>query len=130
MRRSVVAICAALAGCGGGYKAAEAPPQSGGQSPTGTTQQGEVPDAKPMVVQEEQLRDAQASFDDAAKAFTAAGSDCARLCKALSSMSNATSRLCDLAKDGPEAEQKKCADAKERLTQAEAKVKSSCGGCS
>jgi len=68
---------------------------------------------------------AQASFDDARKAFVAAA-DCPHMCKALSSMENATTHLCELSQG---AEQKRCADAKAKLAAADAKVKSTCGGC-
>ena len=47
------------------------------------------------------------SFDDAAKAFSAAGADCAQLCKALHSMTHATDRLCDLTQGGPATDQQR-----------------------
>lgn len=76
-----------------------------------------------MVVSPE-VQKAQVSVDNAANAFAAAGNDCAQLCKALSSMTNATDHLCELAGDD-----KRCSDAKTRLDAARAKVKSTCGTC-
>ncbi|MGZ3449326.1 MAG: hypothetical protein ACXVEF_06985 [Polyangiales bacterium] len=70
---------------------------------------------------------AQASFDEARKSFVAAA-DCIHMCKALASMTNATTHLCELTQGG--SEQKRCTDAKAKLAAADAKVKSSCGGCS
>lgn len=70
---------------------------------------------------------AQSSFDDARKTFIAAA-DCIHMCKALTSMSNATTHLCELTQGG--SEQKRCTDAKAKLAAADAKVKSTCGGCS
>jgi hypothetical protein len=69
---------------------------------------------------------AQSSFDDARKTFIAAA-DCVHMCKALTSMSNATTHLCELTQGG--GEQKRCTDAKAKLAAADAKVKSTCGGC-
>ena len=71
-----------------------------------------------------ELAKAQVSFDEASHAFSAAGNDCAQLCKALGSMTHATDRLCELAGDD-----KRCSDAKTRLDAARAKVKSTCGSC-
>ena len=76
-----------------------------------------------MVVSPE-VKKAQVNVDTAANAFAAAGNDCAQLCKALSSMTNATDHLCELAGDD-----KRCSDAKTRLDAARAKVKSTCGTC-
>jgi hypothetical protein len=70
---------------------------------------------------------AQGELEDAQTAFTAAGGDCASLCKALASMSRATDHLCELVKEG--GDPKRCDDAKARLDAAQAKVKSTCGGC-
>lgn len=69
---------------------------------------------------------AQNAFDDASKAFAAAGSDCMSMCKALQSMARATERLCELAGTGPDAA--RCSDAKSKLEGARAKVKATCGG--
>jgi len=80
-----------------------------------------------MVPIEVRQTKAQGELDDAQAAFTAAGTDCASLCKALASMSRATDHLCELAKEGGDA--KRCDDAKTRLDAAQTKVKSTCGGC-
>lgn len=81
------------------------------------------------VVTSDALAEAQIALEDARKAFAAAGSDCASLCKALSSMTNATTRLCALTESGTPDEQKRCSDARARLDEAHAKVKSTCGTC-
>lgn len=81
------------------------------------------------IVVSEELSKAQISFEDASKSFTAAGSDCAQLCKALHSMTHATDRLCELTQGGSLADQQRCTDARVRLDAAKAKVKSSCGTC-
>ena len=72
---------------------------------------------------------AQATFDESAQVFTSAGTDCAKMCKALASMERAAGHLCDLVKDGAAAERKKCTDAKARLDHARDRVMSTCGGC-
>jgi hypothetical protein len=90
------------------------------------------PSAAPMpgggatgtVVLSPEVQKAQANFDSASTAFSAAGNDCAQLCKALSSMSNATDRLCELASTDV-----RCSDAKTKLDAARARVKSTCGTC-
>jgi hypothetical protein len=69
---------------------------------------------------------AQAAFDDARKTFVAAA-DCIHMCKALASMTNATDHLCELTQGS--GEYKRCSDAKAKLDAAQAKVKSTCGGC-
>jgi len=124
----LVLPCLLLAGCGGG-----AAQTGGAKEPAG---------AKPMHYDEDaggkkgegalepidvRAGKAQASFDEANNAFTAAGSDCAQLCKALGSMTRATERLCELSKES--GDDKKCTDATSRLETARAKVKSTCGGC-
>ncbi len=81
------------------------------------------------VVTPDALAQAQAAFDDASKAFAASTSDCASLCKALSSMTNATARLCALTESGPPDQQRRCTDARAKLGEAQAKVQSSCGVC-
>lgn len=106
----------------GAEDAPSAPPPSGGDKlPAPTTMPSGA--GSTMVVSPEVAK-AQTNFDAASSAFTAAGSDCAQLCKALSSMTNATERLCELAGGDP-----RCSDAKTRLDAARAKVKSTCGNC-
>jgi hypothetical protein len=77
-----------------------------------------------MVVMSPEIAKAQTQFDEASKAVQLAGNDCAQLCKALSSMTNATDRLCELA-----GEDKRCSDARAKLDAAKTKVKSTCGTC-
>ncbi len=77
------------------------------------------------IVTPSDLAQAQITFDDAAKAFSAGGTDCLHLCKALGSMQNATNHLCELV--AGTADQKRCSDAKAKLETAQAKVKSTCG---
>jgi len=93
-------------------------PMPGGGSATGT------------AVMPEDVSKAQITFEDASKAFSAAGGDCAQLCKALHSMTNATDRLCELTLGGTVSDQQRCTDARTRLDAAKTKVKSSCGTCS
>lgn len=97
--------------------AAPPPVMPGGGGATGT------------IVVSEDVAKAQSTFDDASKAFAAAGSDCAQLCKALHSMTHATDRLCELTQGGTVTDQQRCTDARVRLDAAKAKVKSSCGAC-
>lgn len=117
-RPIVVTFALSLAACGGSAKPAE----SGGAAPPPTTTES-APKAEKTLMPVDQ---AQTDFDDAQSAFTAAGNDCAALCKALASMTRATDHLCELAKDGDD---KRCDDAKARLESASTKVKSTCGGC-
>ena len=72
---------------------------------------------------------AQAKFEESAQIFTAAGTDCSKMCKALASMERAAGHLCDLVKTGVAADKKKCTDAKARVDHARDRVISTCGGC-
>ena len=129
MKRATLLALLFLTACGGGANtgaAAKSPPPAGSAEPAiddagGKKSEGTL---EPIDVR---AGKAQASFDDAQTALTAAGNDCAQLCKALASMSNATTRLCDLAKES--GDDKRCTDATTRLESARAKVKSSCGAC-
>lgn len=131
MSARVLLACAGalLVGCGAGKPAMA--PAGGAAAPSNTTEQapGEPPTDKMIVEPKADAATAQASFDEASAAFSAAGSDCASMCKALASMQRATDRLCELAKDGGDLDQKRCADARTSVTDAETKVKSTCGGC-
>jgi hypothetical protein len=121
VRRAFAVFGLFLAACGGGAKS------TGGAAPPSKESTMEVPgdgDKKKKLT----VEDSQASFNDAESALAAAGNDCALLCKALSSMSSATDRLCELAKENGDS--KRCDDAKTKLDAAKAKVKSTCGGCS
>ncbi len=72
---------------------------------------------------------AQADFEEASRAIELAGNDCAQLCKALSSMARAAERLCELAKDGGDAGQRRCTDARAKLEVARARVREKCPAC-
>jgi len=106
----------------GGDTSAPAPsmapvPGSAGGGATGT------------VVAPEDVSKAQITLEDASKAFSAAGNDCAQLCKALHSMTHATDRLCELTQGGTMSDQQRCSDARSRLETAKSKVHSTCGTC-
>jgi tRNA A-37 threonylcarbamoyl transferase component Bud32 len=72
---------------------------------------------------------AQTDFEDASRAVELAGNDCAQLCKALSSMSRAAERLCELTKDGGDDGQRRCNDARAKLEAARARVREKCPAC-
>lgn len=120
MRRAAVALSLLFVGaCGGGAATggAKAPAESPSMAPATDTK------AEPAL----DYGAARAKFDEAESAFAAAGNDCAQLCRALSSMTRATERLCELAKEN--GDDKRCTEATGKLESARAKVKSSCGGC-
>lgn len=119
VRLSIVMLLVPMAACGGGMKPAE-----GGAAPPPEKSVKEEPALVPIDVK---MKEAQGDLESAESAFTAAGNDCASLCKALSSMTRATDHLCELAKEA--SEPKRCDDAKARLDAAQSKVKASCGGC-
>jgi hypothetical protein len=96
--------------------AAESPP----------TKSEAPPPQKTMAVQ---VAEAELDFESAQDAFSAAGNECASLCKALASMKRATEHLCELTQGGGSNDQKRCTDAKAKLESAQAKVKAACGGC-
>ena len=72
---------------------------------------------------------AKVAFDQSEATFAAAGTDCAQMCKALSSMQRAADHLCDLTKDGADLDKQKCSDARARVTSAKDRVAKVCGGC-
>jgi len=111
-----ILVCSGV-GCGGGA----APAHTGGATPDAAIHEGPEP-AKT------ELRQADEDFAAAESQLSAAG-DCAAMCKALASMRKATDHLCALTKDGGDDEKKRCDGAKEKVASAEAKVKSTCGGC-
>jgi len=120
-----------LFACGGGgapAAGAKSPPPSEPAGATPTIQgDGDKKAEGALEPIEVRAGKAQASFDEASAAFTAAGNDCAQLCKALGSMTRATERLCELAKEN--GDDKRCNDATTKLDSARTKVKSSCGAC-
>ena len=97
-----------------------APSAGAGAPPTATA-------AEPMPVDD--LRHAQSGFDESARAFAAAGSDCAQMCRALASMQRAAEHLCELTKDGGDLDRKRCTEARDHVGNARDRVQSSCGAC-
>ena len=112
------------AGCGGATSEAKAPP-----IPSSTVSPAlGAPKNAPML-ESSTIGRAQADFDEASRGVELSGNDCAQLCKALSSMSRAAERLCELAKDGGEDGQRRCTDARVRLEVARTRVRDKCPGC-
>jgi hypothetical protein len=122
-------------GCGGG-----APPQvppATPAAPAGGAEPGAVsapppPPPAPSLAEPPASREAQRSMaaSDLARAqrdLELATSDCATACRALASMASATARLCSLADEPPD--QRRCEDAKVRLTAARSRVRAACGAC-
>jgi hypothetical protein len=70
---------------------------------------------------------ARADLDRAQRDLESAASDCESACRALASMERATSHLCSLAEEAED--QRRCDDAKLRLTSARGRVRAACGGC-
>ena len=90
------------------------------------------PPPPPSTVDQPTERRAEqiAARDDLARAqreLEAAASSCESACRALASMERATSHLCSLA-DEP-GDQRRCDDAKVRLTAARGRVRAACGAC-
>lgn len=142
--KRIFLLCVLTVGCAAQKAerapASSAPPPSSDHDGTGTSggdvtkpstapMPGSAGGASPTLVGPDEVTKAQGSFDDASKAFSAAGSDCAQLCKALHSMTHATDRLCELTQSGPASDQQRCTDARARLETAKSKVSSSCGSC-
>ena len=70
---------------------------------------------------------ARADLDRALRDLESAASDCESACRALASMERATSHLCSLAEEPDD--QRRCDDARLRLTAARGRVRAACGGC-
>jgi hypothetical protein len=145
----VCSVCL-LASCGGGAPAAapQAPPPSEVPSPEYPQQQqpgyaappapaggdfAEPPAATPPPPESQgpigdgaqpSVEQASLELDRAAAELSAAGSDCARACKALGSMSRASERICALEPDDRSGG--RCRRARERVTVATEKVRRSC----
>jgi hypothetical protein len=71
---------------------------------------------------------ARAELDRAQGELEAATGDCAAACRALASMERATLHLCSIADDTDD--QRRCDDARQRLTTARNHVRAACGACS
>lgn len=74
------------------------------------------------------MASAVADFDLAFKELSLSA-PCDTMCRALQSMVRAADRICDLARDGTAADQKRCADAKQKIAEATAKVRAACPNC-
>lgn len=70
---------------------------------------------------------ARADLDRALRDLESPASDCESACRALASMERATSHLCSLAEEPDD--QRRCDDARLRLTAARGRVRAACGGC-
>jgi len=70
---------------------------------------------------------ARADLDRAQRDLESAASDCESACRALASMERATSHLCSLAEEADD--QRRCDDARLRLSAARGRVRAACGGC-
>jgi type IV secretory pathway VirB10-like protein len=70
---------------------------------------------------------AGAELDRAQRDLELAASDCESACRALASMERATSHLCSLAEEPDD--QRRCDDARLRLSAARGRVRAACGGC-
>jgi hypothetical protein len=126
---AVLGLASLIVACGG----AAAPARSPETAPTSTG--GAAPEPSARVNQDERALEggsigrAQADFDDASRAVELAGNDCAQLCKALASMSNATERLCALANGGTDDDRRRCTDARAKLEAARSRVREKCPAC-
>lgn len=103
-------------------------PGGGGVAPP----PAQPPPPPPPLSQERDQRKAErmaagADLDRAQSELEAAASDCESACRALASMERATTHLCSLAEDA--SEQRRCDDAKVRLTAAKGRVRAACGAC-
>lgn len=73
---------------------------------------------------------AQQEFDGALRALEVGGeTDCATLCRALSSLARATERLCNLTRGEPDSTERRCTDARTRLKEATQRVRAACPEC-
>jgi hypothetical protein len=139
---SALLLVVALYGCGGGQRA-EAPasstpasPALDGSPPAGSVTTapppGQAPPPPPVEAEpdrpvERDRRAARAELDRAQADLEAAGGACDAACRALASMERATAHLCSLATEPDD--QRRCDDAKQRLTSAQSRVRSACGSC-
>ncbi|MBI2389242.1 MAG: hypothetical protein HYV09_06465 [Deltaproteobacteria bacterium] len=92
-----------------------------------TTPTGLAPSA-PFTPPSAEMADALAELA-AAEQQLAASPPCVTMCKALESMKRAADRVCDLAKDGPPSDQRRCDDARAKLEEATARVRAACPDC-
>lgn len=119
-----VAAFTLAAGCGGAASEPKAPPAA-----SGTTSPSAAAPKNAETIESSSIGRAQIDFDEASRSVELAGNDCAQLCKALSSMSRAAERLCELAKDGGDEGQRRCTDARAKLEVARARVREKCPAC-
>jgi hypothetical protein len=142
-----------LCGCGGGVQPSQAPastppttPSYGDGAPPSPTDAAHVAPAQPAPSPAvlppppppppsgdqpaERGADriaARADLDRALRDLESAAGDCESACRALASMERATSHLCSLAAEPDD--QRRCDDARLRLTAARGRVRAACGGC-
>lgn len=121
--------------CGGSGayapRSVPSPPEGPGAPPHDGVQSTSQPKSEggDKMLEAGSLQRAQRDFDDASGAVATAGDDCAQLCKALSSMSRAAERLCELAKDGGADGQQRCSDARAKVEAARVRVRAKCPVC-
>ncbi len=84
--------------------------------------------AAPARADDDAMATAVAEFDLAVKELSLSA-PCDTMCRALQSMARAADRICELARDGTAADQKRCTDAKQRVAEATAKVRAACPNC-
>ncbi len=102
------------------------PAEPGGVSPSGTTDPatpaGPFAQAPPATLEE-----ALSALDAAAGELSAAGTDCAKGCKALASMQRSSERICELNQPGDPGA--RCQKAKARVEGAREILERRCGSC-
>lgn len=116
----------------GAHEETVAPSASPGGGATFAPPPAQPPPPPPAPEDQRDLRKAErisagADLDRAVRELDAAASDCESACRALASMERATTHLCSLAEDP--GDQRRCDDAKVRLTAAKGRVRAACGAC-
>ncbi len=149
--RCAALVLVAAAGCGGAAKSTapgarepertETPgarekqqEQQPGEAGYGAPQYAQPPPAdtaRPALDDgakaEPTLADAELALDRAATELSAANRDCALACKALASMRRSADRICELA--GPGDPDGRCRQARERVRDAQTRVRGGCSDC-
>jgi hypothetical protein len=133
---AVLLLC--ISGCGGA--APSQAPAAVPESPAGSAAPGVFapapppppPPTSPAEPEKKEEREARRSMAEGAlsraqRDLELAATDCAAACRALASMASATAHLCSIADEPPD--QRRCEDAKERLSAARNRVRTACGTC-
>jgi hypothetical protein len=143
-----IASAATLPACGGAAPRGAASPPASSPAPAEADEQtaappppaatvpptsAQAPDESPKAQSGGPLpprkgKNVEASELDRAREDVFAATDCASMCRALSSMQRATEHLCALG-DGSDDGKRRCSEAKGKLSEASARVKASCGSC-